>query len=122
MMPVRAHAHTYAHTHLRAHARKYTGTCAHALAHYTIHPVLHACFPPPTRFAQLKNFYGPLLAAVSATKSAYDALIAQHSPDGTRAGFQKAVRRAGGDCFGVARNSGDHTGWGRRASAPMLRS
>lgn len=40
---------------------------------------------------QLKNFYGPLLAAVSATKSAYDALVAQHSPDSTSQGFQKAI-------------------------------
>lgn len=46
----------------------------------------------PATHAQLKNFYGPLLAAVSATKSAYDALVAQHSPDATRGGFQAAVR------------------------------
>ncbi|KIZ02239.1 hypothetical protein MNEG_5721 [Monoraphidium neglectum] len=41
--------------------------------------------------AQLRNFYGPLLAAVSATKSAYDALITQHSPDGSQGAFQDAV-------------------------------
>jgi hypothetical protein len=43
--------------------------------------------------AQLRNFYGPLLAAVSATKSAYDALITQHSPDGSQGAFQDAVCR-----------------------------
>ncbi|GBF90551.1 hypothetical protein Rsub_03122 [Raphidocelis subcapitata] len=41
--------------------------------------------------SQLKLFYGPLLAAVSATHAAYSALVAQHSPDGTRASFQRAV-------------------------------
>jgi hypothetical protein len=45
---------------------------------------------------QLRYFYGPLLAAVSATGSAYDALVAQHSPDGTRRGFQAAVGARGG--------------------------
>ncbi|KAI8466963.1 MAG: hypothetical protein J3K34DRAFT_432029 [Monoraphidium minutum] len=48
--------------------------------------------------AQLRNFYGPLLAAVSATKSAYDALIAQHSPDGSRGAFQEAVQGHPGGC------------------------
>jgi hypothetical protein len=43
---------------------------------------------------QLRLFYGPLIAAVSATKSAYDALVAAHSPDGTRAAFVAAVQAA----------------------------
>eukprot|EP00877_Chromochloris_zofingiensis_P001300 jgi/Chrzof1/11170/Cz05g26150.t1 len=40
---------------------------------------------------QLKDFYGPLLACVTATKSSYDAMVQQHSPDGTILGFQRAV-------------------------------
>ncbi|GMH39054.1 hypothetical protein BSKO_06952 [Bryopsis sp. KO-2023] len=40
---------------------------------------------------QLKKFYGPLLACVTASKSAFDAMVRQHSPDGTVSGFQKAV-------------------------------
>jgi hypothetical protein len=31
---------------------------------------------------QLRSFYGPLLACVSATKSAYNAMVRQHSPEG----------------------------------------
>ncbi|GAX73465.1 hypothetical protein CEUSTIGMA_g917.t1 [Chlamydomonas eustigma] len=40
---------------------------------------------------QLREFYGPLLACVTATKSAYNAMVKQHSPDATRSGFQKAL-------------------------------
>jgi hypothetical protein len=40
---------------------------------------------------QLRLFYGPLLASVTATKSAYEAMAKQHSPDGTMAGFQQAI-------------------------------
>ncbi|CAD7695780.1 unnamed protein product [Ostreobium quekettii] len=40
---------------------------------------------------QLRDFYGPLLACVTASKSAYDAMVRQHSPDGTVVGFQRAV-------------------------------
>ena len=40
---------------------------------------------------QLREFYGPLLSCVSASKSSYDAMVRQHSPDGTVAGFQRAV-------------------------------
>lgn len=39
----------------------------------------------------MREFYGPLLSCVSASKSAYDAMVRQHSPDGTVAGFQRAV-------------------------------
>ncbi|WIA09377.1 hypothetical protein OEZ85_008783 [Tetradesmus obliquus] len=38
---------------------------------------------------QLRDFYGPLLACVTATKSAYDAMVRQHSPDGTLQRFQE---------------------------------
>ena len=41
---------------------------------------------------QVKDLYGPLLSCVTASKSAFDAMIAQHSPDGTKAGFVKAMR------------------------------
>lgn len=40
---------------------------------------------------QLRDLYGPLLACVTATKSSYDAMVRQHSPDGTRDGFQAAI-------------------------------
>lgn len=42
-------------------------------------------------FVQLREFYGPLLSCVSASKSSYDAMVRQHSPDGTVAGFQRAI-------------------------------
>jgi hypothetical protein len=50
--------------------------------------------PPPQRTPppQLREFYGPLLASVTATKSAYDAMVRQHSADGSARGFQAAVR------------------------------
>eukprot|EP00879_Flechtneria_rotunda_P008158 GHRR01008546.1.p1 GENE.GHRR01008546.1~~GHRR01008546.1.p1 ORF type:complete len:157 (+),score=52.66 GHRR01008546.1:1428-1898(+) len=38
---------------------------------------------------QLRDFYGPLLACVTATKSAYDAMVKQHSPNGSAAAFQE---------------------------------
>lgn len=41
---------------------------------------------------QLKLFYGPLLACVATTKRAYDAMLALHSPDGTRETFQATVQ------------------------------
>lgn len=40
---------------------------------------------------QLREFYGPLLACVTATKSAYNAMVKTHSPDGTSVGFHKAM-------------------------------
>eukprot|EP00775_Hariotina_reticulata_P010439 gene10439-10597_t len=39
---------------------------------------------------QLREFYGPLLACVTATKAAYNAMVKQHSPDGTMKAFQRA--------------------------------
>jgi hypothetical protein len=41
---------------------------------------------------QLRDLYGPLLACVTATQTAYMAMVKQHSPDGTRAGFQAALQ------------------------------
>ncbi|PNW79331.1 hypothetical protein CHLRE_09g411300v5 [Chlamydomonas reinhardtii] len=40
---------------------------------------------------QLKNFYGPLLATITASRSAFRAMVRQHSPDGTKEAFQAAV-------------------------------
>ncbi|KAG2431525.1 hypothetical protein HXX76_009539 [Chlamydomonas incerta] len=40
---------------------------------------------------QLKNFYGPLLATITASRSAFRAMVRQHSPDGTKEAFQGAV-------------------------------
>ncbi|KAL6756289.1 hypothetical protein V8C86DRAFT_100948 [Haematococcus lacustris] len=40
---------------------------------------------------QLKDLYGPLLACVTATKSAYEAMVRQHSPDGSRQALQSAL-------------------------------
>lgn len=37
---------------------------------------VYCCVP------QLRDFYGPLLACVSATKSAFNAMVRQHSSDG----------------------------------------
>ena len=41
---------------------------------------------------QVKDLYGPLLSCVTASKSAFDAMIGQHSPDGTKAGFVRAIK------------------------------
>lgn len=40
----------------------------------------------------MRNLYGPLLACVSASKSAFDAMCHQHSPDGTSKTFIEAIR------------------------------
>ena len=41
---------------------------------------------------QVRNLYGPLLACVTASKSAFDAMCHQHSPDGTSKTFIEAIR------------------------------
>ena len=41
---------------------------------------------------QVRLLYGPLLACVHATRSAYLAMVHQHSPDNTAEGFVRAVR------------------------------
>lgn len=41
---------------------------------------------------QVKDFYGPLLACISASKSSYDAMIRQNSPDGSVQSFVNAIK------------------------------
>ncbi|CAK0785547.1 hypothetical protein CVIRNUC_008757 [Coccomyxa viridis] len=41
---------------------------------------------------QVRNLYGPLLACVTASKSAFDAMCRQHSPDGSSKTFIDAIR------------------------------
>ena len=41
---------------------------------------------------QVRLLYGPLLACVHASRSAYAAMVRQHSPDGTVHGFVQAVQ------------------------------
>lgn len=46
---------------------------------------------------QLSQLLGPLLACVTASKASYEAMVQQHSPDGTSAGFiQDAKERPDG--------------------------
>lgn len=42
---------------------------------------------------QVKELYGPLLMCITSTKSAYDAMVRQHSHDGSVECFFTAVRR-----------------------------
>lgn len=39
---------------------------------------------------QLRELYGPLLSCVTAAKATFDAMVLQHSPDGTGAGLRRA--------------------------------
>ena len=41
---------------------------------------------------QVRLLYGPLLASISASRSAYAAMVRQHSPDGTVDGLVRAIR------------------------------
>lgn len=41
---------------------------------------------------QVRDFYGPLLACITASKSSYDAMIRQNSPDGSVESFVKAIK------------------------------
>ena len=43
-------------------------------------------------FAQVRSLYGPLLACVTASKSAFEAMVRQHSPDGTSKTFVELIR------------------------------
>ena len=58
--------------------------------------LLHATHNPPATLwlpsLQLREFYGPLLACVTATASGYQGMVKQHSPDGTRKGLSKAIQ------------------------------
>lgn len=41
---------------------------------------------------QVRELYGPLLACVTASRSAYEAMVREHSPDGTQGTFVTALR------------------------------
>ena len=43
---------------------------------------------------QVKELYGPLLAVVTASKSAFDAMVTQHSPNRSMKDFISAARNA----------------------------
>lgn len=47
-------------------------------------------------------FYGPLLALCAATKSAYDAMVRQHSSDGTLGSFIRGIKEDPSGAEGVA--------------------
>ena len=51
---------------------------------------------------QVRQLYGPLLACVTATRSAYAAMVRQHSPDGTARAFIRAVRETPAGAEGVS--------------------
>ena len=51
---------------------------------------------------QVRELYGPLLACISATRSAYAAMVRQHSPDGTIEGFVHAIKENPSGPEGVA--------------------
>ena len=51
---------------------------------------------------QLRMFYGPLLALCAATKSAYDAMVRQHSSDGTLGSFIRGIKEDPSGAEGVA--------------------
>jgi hypothetical protein len=42
---------------------------------------------------QVGDLYGPLLACVTASKSAFNAMVRQHHPDGTYESFVKEIHR-----------------------------
>ncbi len=50
------------------------------------------CYGIGNTSLQVRNLYGPLLACVTASKSAFDAMCRQHSPDGTPKTFIAAIR------------------------------
>lgn len=41
---------------------------------------------------QLRKLYGPLLACVTASKASYDAMVRQHSADGSSEAFVQVVK------------------------------
>ena len=47
---------------------------------------------PTCASLQVKSLYGPLLAIVQTSKSASQAMVRQHSPDGTREAMVAAIR------------------------------
>lgn len=54
--------------------------------------MLDSAPPPPCTVTQLRDLYGPLLACVTASACAYDAMIRQHSSDRTRDAFVRAIQ------------------------------
>ena len=40
---------------------------------------------------QVKSLYGPLLACLTTSRSAFDAMLKQHSPDGSRKALVAAI-------------------------------
>ncbi len=46
----------------------------------------------PSKFPQVKELYGPLLAVVTASKSAFDAMVKQHSKDRSVKSFISAAQ------------------------------
>lgn len=51
-----------------------------------------AKFNPKVYIVQVRSLYGPLLACVTASKSAFEAMVRQHSPDGTSKTFVELIR------------------------------
>lgn len=75
----------------------------HIPAPITWTPTTFDAFHTPTLlYTQLRNLYGPLLACVTASACAYDAMIRQHSSDGTRAAFVRAIQQDPHGPAGVA--------------------
>lgn len=58
---------------------------------------------------QVKSLYGPLLACLTTSRSAFDAMLKQHSPDGTRQALVAAIHE----------NPGGHEGEAYRCSPPF---
>jgi hypothetical protein len=76
----------------------------------------HTQTSPPAPADQVKLLYGPLLACVTASKSAYDAMIRQHSPDGTHEGFARKCREEPGGAEAAA-----YRQWVGRVLQPLVR-
>lgn len=50
----------------------------------------------------MKSLYGPLLACLTTSRSAFDAMLKQHSPDGTREALVSAIHTNPGGHEGEA--------------------
>lgn len=71
--------------------------------------------------AQVGQLYGPLLACVHASRSAYAAMVRQHSPDGTVQGFVNAMQEHPEGPEGEAyRCAGAGAGWVQGGLPPCL--
>lgn len=56
----------------------------------------------PVPCVQVKSLYGPLLACLTTSRSAFDAMLKQHSPDGTRKALVEAIHANPGGHEGEA--------------------